>query len=49
MKLASYLPNFRDKVTVKELEDLASLAEEFDFDSAWMLDASSCRSRQDPR
>jgi alkanesulfonate monooxygenase SsuD/methylene tetrahydromethanopterin reductase-like flavin-dependent oxidoreductase (luciferase family) len=25
-------------VTVKELEDLASLAEELDFDSAWTLD-----------
>src|SRR5262249_58712266 len=38
MKLALYLPNFRDKVTVKELEDLASLAEELDFDSVWTLD-----------
>jgi hypothetical protein len=27
MKLALYLPNFRDTVTVKELEDLTSLAE----------------------
>ena len=26
MKLALYLPNFRDKVTVKELEDLTALA-----------------------
>ena len=33
MKLALCLPNFRDHVTVKELEDLTSLAEEFaDFD-----------------
>ncbi len=38
MKLALYLPNFRDKVTVKELEDLTSLAEDLDFDSVWALD-----------
>ena len=38
MKLALYLPNFRNKVTVKELEDLTSLAEELDFDSVWTLD-----------
>ena len=38
MKLALYLPNFRDKVTVKELEDLTGLAEELDFDSVWTLD-----------
>jgi alkanesulfonate monooxygenase SsuD/methylene tetrahydromethanopterin reductase-like flavin-dependent oxidoreductase (luciferase family) len=38
MKLALYLPNFRDRVTVKELEDLTSLAEELDFDSVWTLD-----------
>ena len=38
MKLALYLPNFRDHVTVKELEDLTSLAEELDFDSVWTLD-----------
>jgi alkanesulfonate monooxygenase SsuD/methylene tetrahydromethanopterin reductase-like flavin-dependent oxidoreductase (luciferase family) len=38
MKLALYLPNFRDKVTVKELEDFTSLAEELDFDSVWTLD-----------
>jgi alkanesulfonate monooxygenase SsuD/methylene tetrahydromethanopterin reductase-like flavin-dependent oxidoreductase (luciferase family) len=38
MKLALYLPNFRDKVTVKELEDLAGLAEDLDFDSVWTLD-----------
>ena len=38
MKLALYLPNFRDKVTVKELEDLTALAEELDFDSVWALD-----------
>ena len=38
MKLALYLPNFRDKVTVQELEDLTALAEELDFDSVWTLD-----------
>ena len=38
MKLALYLPNFRDKVTVKELEELTALAEELDFDSVWTLD-----------
>jgi len=38
MKLALYLPNFRDHVTVKELEDLTELAEELDFDSIWTLD-----------
>jgi alkanesulfonate monooxygenase SsuD/methylene tetrahydromethanopterin reductase-like flavin-dependent oxidoreductase (luciferase family) len=38
MKLALYLPNFRDKVTVTELEDLTALAEELDFDSVWTLD-----------
>ncbi|HWC79677.1 MAG TPA: LLM class flavin-dependent oxidoreductase [Pseudonocardiaceae bacterium] len=38
MKLALYLPNFRDKVTVKELEDLTGLAEDLDFDSVWTLD-----------
>jgi dimethylsulfone monooxygenase len=38
MKLALYLPNFRTKVTVKELEDFTALAEELDFDSVWTLD-----------
>jgi len=38
MKLALYLPNFRDEVSVKELEDLTELAEELDFDSIWTLD-----------
>lgn len=38
MKLALYLPNFRDHVTVKELADLTDLAEELDFDSVWTLD-----------
>jgi dimethylsulfone monooxygenase len=38
MKLALYLPNFRDAVTVKELEDLTQLAEDLDFDSVWTLD-----------
>ena len=38
MKLALYLPNFRDNVTVRELEELTALAEELDFDSVWTLD-----------
>src|SRR3954451_7330351 len=38
MKLALYLPNFRDRVTVQELEALTGLAEELDFDSVWTLD-----------
>src|ERR1700746_2248372 len=38
MKLALYLPNFRTKVTLKELEDLTNLAEDLDFDSVWTLD-----------
>ena len=38
MKLALYLPNFRNHVTIKELEDLTALAEELDFDSVWTLD-----------
>ena len=38
MKLALYLPNFRDHVTVKELEDLTNLAEALDFNSVWTLD-----------
>jgi FMNH2-dependent dimethyl sulfone monooxygenase len=38
MKIALYLPNFRDKVTIKELEDLTSLAEDLDLDSVWTLD-----------
>ncbi|HZP45791.1 MAG TPA: LLM class flavin-dependent oxidoreductase [Candidatus Binataceae bacterium] len=38
MKLALYLPNFRDKVTVSELVDLARVAEELEFDSIWTLD-----------
>jgi alkanesulfonate monooxygenase SsuD/methylene tetrahydromethanopterin reductase-like flavin-dependent oxidoreductase (luciferase family) len=38
MKLALYLPNFRNKVTVAELADLTALAEDLDFDSVWTLD-----------
>src|SRR5262249_32754010 len=38
MKLALYLPNFRDKVTVSEIVDLARVAEELEFDSVWTLD-----------
>jgi len=38
MKLALYLPNFRDRVTVSELVDLAQVAEELEFDSIWTLE-----------
>lgn len=38
MKLALYLPNFRNHVTVQELADLTDLAEELDLDSVWTLD-----------
>ena len=38
LKLALYLPNFRDRVTVQELDDLTQLAEQLDFDSVWTLD-----------
>jgi alkanesulfonate monooxygenase SsuD/methylene tetrahydromethanopterin reductase-like flavin-dependent oxidoreductase (luciferase family) len=38
MKLALYLPNFRDEVTVKDLVELTELAEDLDFDSVWTLD-----------
>jgi dimethylsulfone monooxygenase len=38
MKLALYLPNFRDRITVSEIVDLACLAEELGFDSVWTLD-----------
>src|SRR5690348_11682242 len=38
MKLALYLPNFRDSVTVSEIVDLARVAEELEFDSIWTLD-----------
>ena len=38
MKLALYLPNFRDQVSVTEIEDLTNLAEELEFDSIWTLD-----------
>jgi alkanesulfonate monooxygenase SsuD/methylene tetrahydromethanopterin reductase-like flavin-dependent oxidoreductase (luciferase family) len=38
MKLSLILPNLRDAVTVKELEDLALLAEALDFDSVWTVD-----------
>ncbi|HEU5448599.1 MAG TPA: LLM class flavin-dependent oxidoreductase, partial [Acidimicrobiia bacterium] len=37
-KLALYLPNFRDEVTVQELAELTDVAEELDFDSVWTLD-----------
>lgn len=38
MKLALYLPNFRDSISVQEIDELASVAEELDFDSLWTLD-----------
>ena len=38
MKLALYLPTFRTKVTLKEIDDLTALAEQLDFDSVWTLD-----------
>jgi len=38
MKLSLYLPNFRDRITVAEIDELASVAEELDFDSIWTLD-----------
>lgn len=38
MKLALYLPNFRDKITVDEIDELTKVAEDLDFDSIWTLD-----------
>ncbi|QTI69090.1 LLM class flavin-dependent oxidoreductase [Gordonia polyisoprenivorans] len=38
MELALYLPNFREQITVAELEELTALAEELDFSSVWTLD-----------
>lgn len=38
MKLALYLPNFRDKITIDEIDDLSQVAEELEFDSLWTLD-----------
>ena len=38
MKLSLYMPNFRDKITVSEIDALADVAEELDFDSIWTLD-----------
>jgi dimethylsulfone monooxygenase len=38
MRLALYLPTFRNHVTVQELADLTDLAEELEFDSVWTLD-----------
>ncbi|RLA57513.1 MAG: LLM class flavin-dependent oxidoreductase [Gammaproteobacteria bacterium] len=38
MKLALYLPNFRNKISVEEIVDLTKTAEELDFDSVWSLD-----------
>jgi FMNH2-dependent dimethyl sulfone monooxygenase len=36
--LALYLPNFRNEVTVKDLEVLTKQAEDLDFESVWTLD-----------
>ncbi len=38
LELALYLPNFRNAVTVRELDDLTRLAEDLDFESIWTLD-----------
>ena len=38
MKLALYLPNLRDKISVAEIEALTHEAEALDFDSVWTLD-----------
>ncbi|MFT4584338.1 MAG: FMNH2-dependent dimethyl sulfone monooxygenase [Gammaproteobacteria bacterium] len=38
MKLSLYMPNFRDKITVDEIDSFAAAAEELDFDSIWTLD-----------
>jgi alkanesulfonate monooxygenase SsuD/methylene tetrahydromethanopterin reductase-like flavin-dependent oxidoreductase (luciferase family) len=38
MRLALYLPNFRTKVTLQEIDELTALAERLDFDSVWTLD-----------
>ncbi|MEH3155038.1 MAG: LLM class flavin-dependent oxidoreductase [Gordonia paraffinivorans] len=38
LELALYLPNFREKITVAELEDLTRLAEELEYESVWTLD-----------
>ncbi|HMM75474.1 MAG TPA: LLM class flavin-dependent oxidoreductase [Gammaproteobacteria bacterium] len=38
MKPALYLPNFRDKITVEEIDAFAAVAEELEFDSIWVLD-----------
>jgi dimethylsulfone monooxygenase len=38
VKLALYMPNFRDKISVDEIDALAETAEALDFDSIWTLD-----------
>jgi alkanesulfonate monooxygenase SsuD/methylene tetrahydromethanopterin reductase-like flavin-dependent oxidoreductase (luciferase family) len=38
LELALYLPNFREKITVAELEELTALAEELEYESVWTLD-----------
>ena len=38
MKLSLYLPNFRDNITVEEIDRLTDVAEELKFESIWTLD-----------
>lgn len=38
MKPALYLPNFRDKITIEEIDAFAAVAEDLEFDSIWVLD-----------
>ncbi|WP_299575948.1 LLM class flavin-dependent oxidoreductase [uncultured Williamsia sp.] len=38
LELALYLPNFREKITVAELEDMTRLAEDLEYESVWTLD-----------
>ncbi|MGE3771687.1 MAG: LLM class flavin-dependent oxidoreductase [Gammaproteobacteria bacterium] len=38
MRPALYLPNFRNKITVAEIDAFAAVAEELEFDSIWVLD-----------
>ena len=38
MQLSLYLPNFRDKITVEEIDKLTDVAEELKFESIWTLD-----------
>ena len=38
MQLSLYLPNFRDEITVEEIDKLTDVAEELKFESIWTLD-----------